>query len=86
MRTGKIHEQISLLAKSLNEGKKPFVAMLGEPKDYINRLYKDFNIAVKIIPHYTTRNYNITFEDTPPYRVWESGGEKQLTGYEFIKI
>lgn len=86
MRTGKTHEQVSLLAKSLNEGNSVFVAGIKNPKDYINRLFKDFGIVTLTEPHYVTRNYEITFEDTYPFRVWESGGESKLTGYEFSKI
>ncbi len=86
MRTGKTHVQISLVAKSLNEGKSFFVAGMKSPKEYTERLFKYFGITVVTAPHYVKRNYNITFEHIPPYRVWESGGEEKLTGFEFKKL
>lgn len=86
MRTGRTQASLETIVGQLSKGDSVFVAMLKTPKDYIDRLRRDFCIDVVVTPCYVTRNYNMTFEDVPPYRVWESGGEKQLTGYEFIKI
>jgi len=86
MRTGKRKMQIEMLAKSLNEYKSVFIAGIKNPKEYTERLFKDFGITVVTEPHYVKRNYNITFEDIPPYRVCESGGEEKLTGFEFKKL
>lgn len=86
MRTGRTQAFLETIVDQLSKGNSVFVAMLKTPKDYIDRLHRDFCIDVIATPCYVTRNYNITFEDVPPYRVWESGGEKQLTGYEFRKI
>jgi len=85
MRAGKTHQQIAMLAKSLNEDKSVFVAGIKSPKEYINRLYKDFGIVVTTEPHYLTKDTEIVLEDTPPYRVWETKYEPILTGYEFRK-
>lgn len=83
MRTGKTHQQIAMLAKSLNEGNSVFVAGIKDPKDYIERLFRDFNIVVQTIPHYVTKDTERVLEDVPPYRVWETKYEPLLTGYEF---
>jgi len=86
MRTGKTHVQISMLAKSLNEDKLVFVAGMKDPKDYTERFFRDFGIAVITEPHYITKDTELVLEDVPPYRAWETKYEPQLTGYEFKKI
>jgi len=86
MRTGRTQVSLETIVDQLSKGNSVFVAMLKIPKDYIDRLHKDFCIDVIATPCYVTRNYNMIFEDVPPYKVWESGGEKQLIGYEFRKI
>lgn len=86
MRTGKTHKQIAMLAKSLNDGKSVFVAGLKNSKEYTDRLFKDFNIVVDTTPHYVKKDTEITLEHLPPYRVWETKYEPQLTGYEFKKL
>lgn len=86
MRTGKTHVQISLLVKSLNENKSVFVGGMKSPKDYIERLFKDFGIVVITEPHYITKDTEIVLEDVPPYRVWETKYEPILTGFEFKKL
>ena len=83
MRIGKTQLQIAMLAKSLNNGDSVFVAGMKDQKDYTERLFKDFGIVVVTEPHYVTKNTETVFEDTPPYRVWETKYEPQLTGYEF---
>lgn len=83
---GKTQLWLEALAQQLNEGKEVFVAGLKTPQDYINRLNREFSIVVQVIPHYVTTNYDIRFEDVPPYRVFESRGERKLTGYEFKKL
>ena len=83
MRTGKTHEQIAMLAKSLNEENSVFVAGIKDSKEYAERLFRDFNIVVITEPHYVTKNTETILEDVPPYRVWETKYEPQLTGYEF---
>jgi hypothetical protein len=86
MRTGKTHQQIAMLAKSLSEDKSVFVAGMKNPKEYTDRLFKDFGIEVTTEPHYITKDTEIVLEDVPPYRVWETKYEPILTGYEFKKI
>lgn len=86
MRTGKTHEQVLLLAKSLNKGNSVFVVGIKNPKDYIDRLFKDFGIVSLTEPRYITKDTEIVLEDVPPYRVWKTRYEPQLTGYEFTKI
>ena len=83
MRTGKTQLQIAMLAKSLNNGDSVFVAGMKDPKDYTERLFRDFGIIVVTEPKYVTKNTETVFEDTPPYRVWETKYEPLLTGYEF---
>ena len=83
MRTGKTQMQIGMLAKSLNEGESVFIAGMKDPKDYIDRLFKDFGIVVIIEPRYIAKDTEIVLEHVPPYRVWETKYEPTLTGYEF---
>ena len=85
-RYGKTHHQIGMLANYLNEDKSVFVAGMKDPKDYIERLFRDFGIAVITEPHYITKDTELVLEDIPPYRAWETKYEPQLTGYEFKKI
>lgn len=83
MRTGKTQMQIGMLAKSLNEGQSVFIAGMKEPKDYIDRLFKDFGIVVITAPHYIKPSESNRFH---------LDGDKlteylpTLTGYEFRKI
>jgi len=86
MRTGKTHVQIAMLAKSLNEDKSVFIAGMKNPKDYIERLFRDFGITVITEPHYIVKDTEIVLEHVPPYRVWETKYEPHLTGYEFRKL
>jgi hypothetical protein len=85
MRTGKTHLQIAMSARALNKGQSVFVAGMQSPKDFTDRLFKDFGIEVTTEPHYLTKDTEIVLEDTPPYRVWETKYEPILTGYEFRK-
>lgn len=77
--------QIEMLVKSLSEGKSVFVAGMKNPKEYSERLFKDFGITVTAKPCYVTKDTEIVLEDIPPYRVWETKYEPILTGYEFKK-
>lgn len=86
MRTGKTHVQISMLAKSLNEGKSVFVAGIKNPKDYTERLFRDFGITVTTEAHHITKDTELVLEHVPPYRAWETKYEPQLTGFEFKKV
>lgn len=86
MRTGKTHVQIAMLVKSLNEDKSVFVAGMKDPKDYTERLFRDFGIVVIAEPHYITKDTEIVLEHVPPYRAWETKYDPQLTGYEFKKV
>ena len=73
------------LAKYLNEDKSVFIAGMINPKDYIERLSRDFGITVIAEPKYVTKNTEIILEDVPPYRGWKKEHEPLLTGYEFRK-
>ena len=84
-RYGKTHHQIGILAKYLNEDKSVFIAGMINPKDYIERLSRDFGITVIAEPKYVTKNTEIILEDVPPYRGWKKEHEPLLTGYEFRK-
>ena len=80
MRVGKTQMQIGMLAKSLNEGQSVFIAGMKDPKDYIDRLARDFNIIVITTPHYIKPSESNRFH---------LDGDKLteylpiLTGYEF---
>lgn len=84
-RYGKTHHQIGMLAKYLNEDKSVFIAGMINPKDYIERLSRDFGITVIAEPKYVTKDTKIILEDVPPYRGWKKEHEPLLTGYEFRK-
>ena len=84
-RYGKTYHQIGMLAKYLNEDKSVFIAGMVNPKDYIERLSRDFGITVIAEPKYVTKNTEIILEDVPPYRGWKKEHEPLLTGYEFRK-
>lgn len=83
MRTGKTQMQLGTLAKSLNEGQSVCIAGMKDPKDYIDRLARDFNIIVITTPHYMRPSKSNRFQ---------FDGDKVteylpiLIGYEFRKI
>lgn len=83
MRTGKTHQQIAMIAKSLNEDKSVFIAGMKNPKEYTERLFIEFGIAVTTEPHYVTKDTELFLEEDG---VWETKYEPQLTGFEFKKI
>ena len=83
MSTGKTHQQIAMLAKSLNDGKSVFVAGINNPKDYTERLFRDFGIIVATEPHYVTKDTEIFLEEDGVRQVKY---KPQLIGYEFRKV
>ena len=84
-RYGKTHHQIGMLAKYLNEDKSVFITGMKNPKNYTERLSRDFGIVVIAEPKYITKDTEIILEDVPPYRSWKKEYEPLLTGYEFRK-
>lgn len=86
MRAGKTQMQVEILAESLNEGKLVFIMGMKNPKEYTERLFKDFGITVTTKPCYTIKETEIVLEDVPPYRAWETKYEPILAGYEFKKL
>jgi len=86
MRTGKTQASLQILVEQLDKGNSVFVAGMKDPKEYTERLFKEHGLVVETNPHYVTKNTETILEDVPPYRVWETKYEPQLTGYEFKKI
>lgn len=74
--------QIEMIAKSLNEDKSVFVAGMEDPKDYIDRLFKNFGIVVITEPHYMapsrSNRFHFDGDNVTEYL-------PTLTGYEFRK-
>lgn len=83
MRTGKVQASLQTIVEQLIKGNSVFVAGIKDPKEYIKRIFIEYSLVVETTPHYITKNTETVLEDIPPYRIWETKYESQLTGYEF---
>lgn len=78
MRTGKTQASLQTIFEQLNKGNSVFVAGMENPKDYTERLFRDFKINVLATPHYVTPHLTNKFHLTEYLPI--------LTGYEFRKV